>query len=31
VGYGQRVTFRIRSIHHSDLDAYGMGTVMTLD
>jgi Matrixin/Putative peptidoglycan binding domain len=31
VGYGQRVTFRIRSIHHDDLDAYGMGTVMTLD
>jgi hypothetical protein len=31
VGEGQTVTFRLRSIHHDDLDAYGMGAVVTLD
>lgn len=31
VGEGQTVTFRLRSIHHGDLDAYGVGTVVSLD
>ena len=30
VGFGRRVTFRIRSIHSSDLDSYGMGIVVAL-
>jgi hypothetical protein len=30
VGYGRRVTFRIRSIHSDDLDSYGMGIVLAL-
>ncbi|MCA1011403.1 hypothetical protein [Halobacillus halophilus] len=28
VGYGRRITFRIRSVHSSDLDSYGMGVVV---
>lgn len=31
VGYGQRITFRVRSLHPSDLDVYGVGSVITLD
>ncbi|MCI0428384.1 MAG: M14 family metallopeptidase [Nitrospiraceae bacterium] len=31
VGYGQRITFRVRSLHSDDLDVYGVGTVITLD
>ncbi len=31
VGYGQRVTFRIRSLHADDLDVYGSAKVITLD
>jgi hypothetical protein len=30
VGYGQRITFRLRSIHSDDLDSYGMGVVVAL-
>lgn len=30
VGFGRRVTFRIRSLHSSDLDSYGMGVVLAL-
>jgi hypothetical protein len=30
VGYGRRITFRLRSIHDSDLDSYGMGVVLAL-
>jgi hypothetical protein len=28
VGYGRRITFRIRSMHTDDLDSYGMGVVV---
>lgn len=28
VGFGRRITFRIRSLHHDDLDSYGMGVVV---
>ena len=28
VGYGRRITFRIRSMHSDDLDSYGMGVVV---
>jgi hypothetical protein len=31
VATGRRVTFRLRSIHHQDLDAFGMGIVQTLE
>lgn len=31
VGVGRRITFRIRSLHPEDLDAYGMGVVAVLD
>ena len=31
VGYGQRITFRIRSMHADDLDAYGVGKAIALD
>jgi hypothetical protein len=31
VGFGQRITFRIRSLHHDDLDAYGTAKVILLD
>lgn len=28
VGFGRRVTFRIRSLNSADLDSYGMGVVL---
>lgn len=31
VGYGQRIEFWLRSIHHQDLDAFGVGVVIILD
>jgi hypothetical protein len=31
VGYGRRVTFRLRSMHVEDLEVYGSGMVMLLD
>jgi hypothetical protein len=31
VGFGRSVTFRLRSMHVSDLESYGVGCVVTLD
>ena len=31
VGFGRSVTFRLRSMHVSDLESYGVGCVITLD
>ncbi|MFZ0370625.1 MAG: matrixin family metalloprotease [Halobacillus sp.] len=31
VGFGQTITFRIRSMHPNDMEAYGVGSVMVLD
>ncbi len=31
VGYGQTIEFWLRSIHHQDLDSFGIGIVITLD
>lgn len=30
VGFGRRITFRIRSLHSADLDSYGTGVVIAL-
>jgi hypothetical protein len=31
VGFGRRVTFRLRTMHVEDLESYGVGCVVTLD
>jgi hypothetical protein len=31
VGYGRRIEFWLRSIHHQDLDTFGVGIVITLE